>query len=153
MLITPTTFSLTAGRAEGGTPLTAFDAALLDAGLGNLNLLKVSSIVPPGARLVETPAVPPGSLVPVAYGTITSQDPGQVISAGVAVGLTGHTFGMIMEYSGRRPKEEVEALLERMVHESLERRGLKATEYYVRAVEHTVARCGSVFAAVLLWYD
>ena len=33
--------------AEGRTPLDAFDNALLAAGIGNVNLLKISSIVPP----------------------------------------------------------------------------------------------------------
>jgi len=153
MLATPNTFSLTAGRAEGGAALTAFDGALLDAGLGNLNLIKVSSIVPPGARLVALPNIPPGSLVPVAYGTIVSNVEGEVISAGVAVGLTGDTFGMIMEHAGRCRRRETEEVLERMVFEAVERRGMKVKEYMVKAVEHTVVRCGCVFAAVALWYD
>ena len=33
------------GHAEGRTPLNAFDSALLAAGIGNVNLLKISSIV------------------------------------------------------------------------------------------------------------
>ena len=45
----------TAGRAEGGTPLNAFDNALLAAGIGNINLIKVSSILPPGVELIALP--------------------------------------------------------------------------------------------------
>jgi pyruvoyl-dependent arginine decarboxylase len=52
---------LVAGKAEGGTPLNAFDNALLDAGIGDVNLIKVSSIIPPGAEVVmEKPNLPKG---------------------------------------------------------------------------------------------
>ena len=50
MLATPCKFTLVAGNGEGGTPLNAFDAALIEAGIGNLNLLRVSSILPPSAQ-------------------------------------------------------------------------------------------------------
>ncbi|MGE5485787.1 MAG: pyruvoyl-dependent arginine decarboxylase [Ignavibacteriales bacterium] len=153
MLPTPNTFSLATGHSEGGTPLTAFDAALLEAGLGNLNLLKVSSVIPPGARPAPVPRIPPGSLVPVAYGSITSTIEGEIISAGVAVALSRDTFGMIMEYSGRCPRHETEAVLEEMVRESFEKRGLGIDAIMVESVEHRVIRCGCAFAAVALWHD
>ena len=45
----------TSGHAEGGSSLNAFDNALLVAGIGNINLVKISSIVPPEVALVELP--------------------------------------------------------------------------------------------------
>jgi arginine decarboxylase len=51
----------TAGIAEGSTPLNAFDNALLAAGIGNVNLIKVSSILPPGIELVALPRIKPGT--------------------------------------------------------------------------------------------
>ncbi len=47
MLPIPKKFSLVAGSAEGTSELNAFDNALLNAGIGNLNLIKVTSILPP----------------------------------------------------------------------------------------------------------
>ena len=47
--------SITSGKAEGPTILNAFDNALLDAGIGDVNLIKVSSILPTGAEIVELP--------------------------------------------------------------------------------------------------
>ncbi|HBG22160.1 MAG TPA: pyruvoyl-dependent arginine decarboxylase, partial [Peptococcaceae bacterium] len=41
MLPVPSKFNLVTGSGEGATPLNAFDAALLDAGIGNLNLVRV----------------------------------------------------------------------------------------------------------------
>ena len=79
MLPTPKKYTLVAASAEGPTELNAFDHALLAAGIGNLNLLKVSSILPPGAELVERLAIPSGSLTPTAYGAIQSETPGEYI--------------------------------------------------------------------------
>ena len=79
--------SVTAGTAEGGTPLNAFDNALLAAGIGNVNLIKVSSIVPPEVDIVDLPQIKPGALVPTAYAAMTSTTPGQIIAAAVGYAL------------------------------------------------------------------
>ena len=116
MLPTPTKFALVSGRAEGATKLNAFDHALLDAGVGNCNLLKVSSILPPGAAFVPEVIIPPGSLLPIAYGAISLDSPGELIAAAVAVGLSDRdSYGVIMEYSGRTSKEDAEKIIRRMV--------------------------------------
>ncbi|MBI3007466.1 MAG: pyruvoyl-dependent arginine decarboxylase, partial [candidate division NC10 bacterium] len=71
MLETPTCYALAVGAAEGETELNAFDNALLQAGIGNVNLVRVSSIVPPKAAFCPEVALPPGALVPTAYATIS----------------------------------------------------------------------------------
>ncbi len=73
----------TAGHAEGGTALNAFDNALLVAGIGNINLLKVSSILPPEVPVVELPKIKPGALIPTAYAAMTSEVPGETVAAAV----------------------------------------------------------------------
>ena len=50
MLPTPKKFKIVAAAAEGTHKLTAFDNALLDAGIGNVNLVRISSILPPSAQ-------------------------------------------------------------------------------------------------------
>jgi len=45
---------VTSGKGSGPTTLAAFDSALLDAGVANYNLIKLSSIVPPNVKVVET---------------------------------------------------------------------------------------------------
>jgi arginine decarboxylase len=40
---------VTSGTGEGPTPLAAFDAALLDAGVANYNLILLSSVIPGGS--------------------------------------------------------------------------------------------------------
>ena len=49
--------SITSGKSEGPTKLNAFDNALLDAGIGNVNLIPVSSIIPASAKIVELPPI------------------------------------------------------------------------------------------------
>ena len=51
--LTPNAYFLASGSSEGKMPLNAFDGALLNAGIGNTNLVKMSSIVPPGASRIE----------------------------------------------------------------------------------------------------
>jgi arginine decarboxylase len=153
MLPTPTKFALVSGTSEGASKLNAFDHALLDAGVGNCNLLKVSSILPPGAKLVEDLHIPPGSLLPIAYGSLSSDTPGELIAAAVAVGIGDpDNYGVIMEYSGRTSKDEAEKQIKRMVEEAFAKRGLPLSQIMVRAVEHKVEDTGCAFAAVALWY-
>ncbi|WP_244927853.1 pyruvoyl-dependent arginine decarboxylase [Nocardioides sp. W7] len=42
------------GTGSGRTPLAAFDSALLEAGVANLNLITLSSVIPPGSRITHT---------------------------------------------------------------------------------------------------
>ncbi len=42
------------GRGTGRTRLSAFDAALREAGVADLNLVTLSSVVPPGSTVVES---------------------------------------------------------------------------------------------------
>ena len=84
MLYLPRLLHLTRGCSEGLTPLTAFDNALRDAGIDNLNLVKVSSIVPKDARFGPRPDLPVGTVVPTVYAHIVSNVPGEIVSAVIA---------------------------------------------------------------------
>lgn len=152
MLPTPRKFTICAGSSEGPTRLNAFDNALLAAGIGNLNLLRVSSVLPPGAECVEKLEIAPGSLTPTAYGTITSSTPGERIAAAVAIGFTEDTFGMIMEYSGVCAKEEAEKIVSEMVVNAFKQRNLPLKKIMCRGTDIVVERIATAFAAVALWY-
>ena len=151
-LATPRKFTLVAGTGEGSTELNAFDHALLAAGIGNVNLLRVSSILPSGAVYAERLEIEPGSLVPTAYGAITSEQPGQLIAAAIGVGLSEDTYGVIMEFSGRCSRAEAERHVRGMVEEAFGTRGLALKTCLVKAVEHRVKQKGCAFAATALWY-
>lgn len=148
----PKKFFVTAASSEGESKLTAFDQALLKARVGNTNLLRVSSILPPGCEFDPELEIPPGSLLPIAYGSITSTEPGELISAAIGVGIKKGSFGVIMEFSGRCGKHEAEQEIVRMVEEAFRVRGLELDEIKLASAEHRVEKIGCAFAAAPLWY-
>lgn len=152
MLPLPKKYFVTAACAEGETELTAFDGALLKARVGNTNLLRVSSILPPGCQYEPQLYIPEGSLLPIAYGTITSNIPGERIAAAVAVGIKNGSFGVIMEFEGKCSKEEAEARVAEMVKEAFAIRGLELEEVKIASTEIVVKKIGCAFAGVPLWY-
>jgi arginine decarboxylase len=154
MLPVPELFTLVVGRGEGKKKLTAFDSALLDAGVGNMNLLRVSSVLPPHCLFRESLTMPFGSLLPIAYGSITSDVPGETISASIGVGIPQDpdSFGMIFEFSGFCPGSEAAARVEEMVREAFDMRSLALKEVKVKAVDHVVRECGTVFAGCPLFF-
>jgi len=151
---TPTKYFLVAGTAEGYTPLNAFDGALLDSGIGNTNLVKMSSIIPPNCEESEPIQLPYGALVPVAYASISSDLEGEVISAAVAAAFPRDTSkpGLIMEYSARGHKEDIEDIVRRMAQEGMNMRHEEVDVIKSISTQHRVKNIGAAFAAVVLWY-
>jgi arginine decarboxylase len=155
MVKTPTVYKLVKGKGEGNMPLNAFDVALLDAGVGDTNLVRMSSIVPPGCREVTKLNLPKGGLIPIAYASISSDKPGDVISACIAIGIPEDPSepGVIMEHEDHLPLAHVETTVRQMCVDAFEYRNRKLKEVKSLGVEHTVVKCGSAFAAAVLWYD
>ena len=50
ILKTPTQYFLVSGASDGVTPLNAFDGALLQAGIGNTNIVRSAFVLP---RLIQ----------------------------------------------------------------------------------------------------
>lgn len=152
---TPTTHTFVTGSSEGYTPLNAFDGALLAAGVGNTNLVKMSSIVPPGTKEVPVAALklPPGALVPIAYAAMESDIPGSMICAAVAAAwpVESDRPGLIMEYHAHGHREDAEAVVRRMAEEGMKKRGWAIREIRSAAIDHKVEKIGAAFAAVVLW--
>jgi len=149
----PTKFFFVKGSSEGYMPLNAFDGALMDAGIGNTNLVKMSSIIPPHAEEIEPISLPQGALVPVAYASFISDNPGDTIAAGVAAAFpeNENKAALIMEYAAKGSKEEIETIVRKMAEEGMKMRGEKIKRIKSVAVEHKVKKIGAVFAAVVLW--
>jgi arginine decarboxylase len=142
----------TAGHAEGGTTLNAFDNALLAAGIGNINLIKVSSILPPEVPVVELPKIKPGALIPTAYAAMTSDVPGETVASAVGYAIPDDPAknGVIMEFHGHATRDEAERQIERMLEEAFRVRGEPIKEMKIVAVAHAVERIGCALAAITL---
>jgi arginine decarboxylase len=147
----PQAVTLVAGRGEGGSDINAFDRALQDAGVADMNFLRVTSILPRGARIIELPRYPSGILMPAVFARITSARPGDRITAAIAIGISPDSHGVIMEHAGTLPRADAERAVRRMVAEAFENRRLTLGEVLVAAAEHTVERTGCAVAVALLW--
>ncbi len=80
----PTRFFVTSGRGINKTSeLNAFDLALLKAGIGEQNLVSVSSILPSGIKQIERRPIPMGAVTHCVLARHAGGE-GEVISAGIA---------------------------------------------------------------------
>ena len=148
----PNAIWASAGAAEGDTELNAFDNALLAAQVGNLNLIRVSSVLPQDATVLEAPPqITPGSLVPTVYSVQVSAQAGETVAAAVGIGVADGSHGMIFESHGAS-RHQVEASVRQMIDAGFARRGLRLQEVIVRSIEHRVERIGCAVAAVVLWW-
>lgn len=106
------------GAADGETPLSAFDRALARADIHNYNLVRLSSVIPPGETVVEsgelTEARSVGDLVGVVLAERRSTTPGETIAAGVgwAKAAEGGVFYEASGTSGASVEREIRDGLE-----------------------------------------
>ena len=149
----PENFLIVAVTGIGKTELNAFDSALFEAGIAEYNLVKVSSIIPPGAKEVSFIELPKGSYLPIAYGAITSSKEGTLISAAVAVGLPEEkeNCGVIMEFAGYMSEEEARERVRLMAEEALKMRSGGIERIDVRSASILVKESSCAFAGVALW--
>lgn len=102
------TIRLSAVSGCGPTELAAFDSALRAAGLADFNLVRLSSVIPPGSRLVLDP---PGAQIRGLHGDLLfcvyaagyASTPGESVWAGLAWALRtdGSGSGLLVEQAGR----------------------------------------------------
>lgn len=154
-LFVPNRYALVAGAGDAESGLNAFDRALQAAEGGQFNLVKVTSILPPGARPGTTDGLPVGGVIFAAIGSEMSHHPGTLISAAVAVGIPQDPTqpGAIMEGHFHCPAAEAEERVRRMARRALDDRRIQVLRVDAVATDHTVQQIGSVVAAVLLWRE
>ena len=157
MVNTPNIYCLVKGASEGRTRMNAFDNALLNAGVGDTNLMRMSSILPPGAeqRSVDKISLPAGGLIPLAYAHIDSTTPGRYISSAIAVGIPEDESqpGVIMEFEDHSRLDNVEEIVRQMVVDAFDYRERALKEIKSIGIEHKVENCAATFAAAVLWYE
>lgn len=152
-MIQHTHYFVCAGSADSDMPLNAFDHALLEAGVGDVNLVRLSSILPPSCTRVERFQLPYGALVPVAYADMASSTKGEWIAAAVAIAipLDPELPGLIMEHHGPGRLVDVEATVREMSVRGMNHRNREIKEIVSMGAEHRVVEHGAAFAGVVLW--
>ncbi|MBN1897501.1 MAG: arginine decarboxylase, pyruvoyl-dependent [Spirochaetes bacterium] len=149
----PQNYLIVAGKGESEYALNAFDMALLDAGVGNLNLIRVSSILTPGAKEVKSHSFSPGELISIAYAQKSSYIKGEIIAAAVSVAIPQDKKlnGLIMEHSGAGTAHEIEEIVRKKAELGMKYRNFKLKKIKSIAIEHTVENIGAVFAGVVIF--
>ena len=100
----PKKIFLTKGKGMSKERLTSFELALREAGIASLNLITVSSILPPGCDFVSheegTKLMSPGQVVPVVLARSDSNVLGDVVSSGVGVAIPKNKehYGYLSEH-------------------------------------------------------
>ena len=118
----PSFFRLSSGSGSSRYRLVAFDNALIDAGISNYNLVRVSSILPQNSEEEKTIDLREGSLLSTAYATISSNTPGTMLATAVTVGIPKdpNKIGIIMEYEAEGIGSKTAAeIAGKMVEESM----------------------------------
>ena len=82
MTYCPQHFTIVSGVGKSKFALVAFDNALRDAGIGDYNIVKVSSILPANCEYSENISPMNGSIIYAAYSTITVEQ-GETVSTDV----------------------------------------------------------------------
>ena len=141
--------AIVSGKDEGPTKLNAFDNALSDAGIGDVNLIKVSSMLAGNTQITDLPELKAGSMINCVLTEITSDNPGDVITAVIAVAI-GEELGCVVETTGINKKEN--DLIDEakfMVTYMMEKREVEIKQLIVKKATATVENNASVVASVV----
>ena len=141
--------AIVSGKDEGATKLNAFDNALSDAGIGDVNLIKVSSMLSGNAEICDLPKLKPGAMVNCVLSRITSDNPGDVITAVVAVAI-GEELGCVVETSGtNKDPNDIIKEAEEMVKYMMKKRKVEIKDLIVEYSTTQVKNIASCIASVV----
>ncbi len=128
------TIRVSCGSGEGRTSLSAFDAALRAAGAADFNILRLSSVIPPGTTVT---VVDPdhqvaggfGDILYAVYASSFTSTPGTEAWAGLSwrQRADGSGAGLFVEHSASS-RNELDALLTDTLQDMALRRGTDLAE-------------------------
>jgi arginine decarboxylase len=109
----PKYFFLTKGVGKHKEQLQSFELALRDAGIQKCNIVSVSSIIPPGCKLIPREKglerIQPGEITFVVLARNTSNEPHRLLasSIGVAIPNEKDSYGYLSEHHSFGQTDEV----------------------------------------------
>jgi len=143
------------GESEGKTLLSAFDGALVNAGIHNFNLIALSSVIPPKSVIHETGTYTSfdrvGDILYVVISSFSSHKSNALISAGLGWVQT-QEGGLMIESKGEFSREECEEEIRVGLTEMMEARGWNG-EIKMKAVTHKVKERANVTVAAVYNYE
>jgi arginine decarboxylase len=148
----PTKFFVTSGKASSEiSDLNAFDRALLNARIGEQNLVSVSSVLPVGVKEVEARDLPRGAITHCVLAQQRGEE-GEMISAGIAYSFRKDgEGGYVSEGHIHGTKKALKEILEWKMHEMARLRGieLKRVRFKVEELSVPVDHYGACVAALV----
>lgn len=153
MLAVPTRFFVSSGEGiSKASDLNAFDRALIDASIGEANLVPVSSVLPAGIKQLDDP-------VPLTRGAITPcvlaqqrGTEGETISAGIAYARrVDHEGGYVAEGHGHMREESMREILEWKMNEIAKARDVEidTIHYEIRELKVPMDHYGVCIASLV----
>ena len=141
------------GKSEGKTLASAFDRALMQAGIHNYNLIPLSSVIPSGAMVQEVGSYHSsggvGDILYVVLSSFSSSKPSGQISAGLGW-IQVDEGGLVFESKGECSPEECEEEIRRGLGEMMSTRGWSG-EIKMKVITHEVREIANVTVAAV--YD
>ena len=106
MPYTPTKMFFTKGVGKHKSSLESFEAALRAAGIAHVNLVRVSSILPPECKIIPRKrglsTLAPGQIIHVVLAESRTNEPNRLCSAGIGLAIPADSsqHGYISEHHG-----------------------------------------------------
>ncbi len=113
MILVPSEMCFVKGVGRHKEKLASFEMALRDAGIATYNLVYVSSIFPPGCKVVTKQAglakMPAGSIVHVVLSQAQTNEPHRLMAAsvGVAIPRNREIYGYLSEHHSYGEREKL----------------------------------------------
>jgi arginine decarboxylase len=135
----PSRFFVTSGKGINKTSeLNAFDLALLQAGIGEQNLVSVSSVLPTGIRQVDRVRIARGAITHCVLSRHAGGE-GEVISAGIAYGFrTDGQGGYVAEGHLHGTQKSLKEFLRWRMTEIAQFRGVELRAIHYRTEELSI---------------
>ncbi|HIH44147.1 MAG TPA: pyruvoyl-dependent arginine decarboxylase [Candidatus Methanoperedenaceae archaeon] len=139
MLPIPSKFFVTSGEATSKvSELNAFDQALLSAGIGEQNLVSVSSILPIGVKQVERRKLPMGAITHCVLAQMRGGE-GEMISAGIAYAFrTDGQGGYVAEGHMHGTQKNLKEFLKWKMDEMAKLRGIELEKINYKTQELSI---------------
>ena len=139
------------GMSEGKTLLSAFDKALLKAGIHNFNLIPLSSVIPKDSVVEEVgtyhASFEIGKIQHVVIASVSSKTQDMIISVGLGWVQT-EQGGLFIESAGEFSQEDCEEEIRVGLTEMLESRSWNG-EIKMKVISHRVIEIANVSVAAV----
>ncbi|MDD3083487.1 MAG: pyruvoyl-dependent arginine decarboxylase [Candidatus ainarchaeum sp.] len=141
--------AITSGFGESDTSkLNAFDNALIDAGIHDCNLIKVSSILAKNTKITKKFMIEKGSFVPCVLSTQNGLKK-EIICSGIGIGFNNQKYGFVMEAKGKN-ENKVTTVLEKKLGEMAKNRKQKIIQKKIITKKAKInKKYGCVITAVI----